>query len=121
MRLFPFVFDTVVRPGIIFNWGSKIHIRPRESQWRFVVGSHFWIQTHESLSRIKGPGDQVPKLLIEKAKKPFAYRSKLLAGATYRHEGECRTWYISLNVGTSSFNGGVGDDFSAALSFETDF
>lgn len=76
-RLFPFAFNTTVHPNIIVR--STTSLLYKAHGRGFSIGTDGWARTKESLRNIQTPKNFEKTLEVIKARRPFAYQSKLFA------------------------------------------
>lgn len=119
-KLYPFVFPTTVRPGMIFRSTSKA--AHEAERWGFTFGTDTWIQLQEKLSNIKQIGDRPPNISIAKAIRPFAYQGKIVFSLYFILPREFKDWTIGLNADQTFFSSGIGnDDYTISLNLEANF
>lgn len=118
-KFYPFAFDTMVSPGIVFRWTGFFSYDIRK--WRFQAGTDWWFKGGESLSRIKKPRDFSGILLTKKAVKPFAFQSKLHGSIFYTIEKPHQIWTIALLADYTYWSSGIGQDFTLSLKAEMNF
>lgn len=109
-RLFPFVYDTSVHPGLVWQWTSWItYQKPR---WGFNLGSDIWITGKERLTIKKDNCPILENLDIEHAQKPFGYQWKALGSLFFKLSGNrAHDWLLSFNADKTFSSLGTGKDF----------
>lgn len=118
-RVIPFVFNTNVHPGVVFEWTSKFQYEV--DRWGFNFGADFWLQGREYFSDIHGPKTLVSKVNIANAQLPLAYQGKLLAGGLYKMERETRDWVLGFFGDYTFASSGIGKDFTVGFNLEANF
>lgn len=126
-KFYLIALNTRVQPGVIIHTNNKLCYQG--VQWGVHIGTDFWLQTRAHLSKIKEPSKEFhtgPPITIEsldkrKAKPFFAYQSKLFAGVTCQIERPQARWFTSLNVDSTLFNSGIGQDYTIAIKVERQF
>jgi len=117
--LFPYVYETNVRPGFIFMWTSKL--THESKRWGIHVGSDIWVQSREQLSDICCPTYQKTLLDIERSRRPWAYQWTLLGSLFFKSKRKKSTLYIGLSGEKTVASSGIGKPFKVSLSFERNF
>jgi len=119
-KLFPFATEVKVHPGVIFRYSSR-WCHEREN-WGIQLGSDYWIRSREGFSDIvindKNLND---RLKIECARRPRAFQAKILGSLFWKRRKNNKNWIISLTGETTTWNKGIGGDFTVSLDFEIDF
>jgi hypothetical protein len=117
--LYPFVFPTKVRPGMIFRWTSKAS--HEDVRWGFFVGSDTWIQTREKLYNINMVGACPPNISIPKATRNFAYEAKIIGSLYFNIFRNCKDWTIGINADQTVATSGIGENYTITLNLEANF
>ena len=118
-KFYPFVFTTTVFPSFVFIWNSKLCYEGEK--YAAFFGTDLWVTGPEKLRNIKAPADILRKLDVDKAKFPFAYQSKVLAGVTFTFNRPKRDWLLGLNIETTTIKSGIGYDWMATINLESHF
>ena len=118
-KLFPYVFETKVRPGIVFMWASRLSYEARRIG--FHLGWDTWVQTGERLSDIFVTNELASKLDIGRAKRCFAYQWSLYGSLFFKVKRYNKELIISLNAEGVASNRGIGSDFILSLNIESNF
>lgn len=117
-EFYPFMLRTRVHPGIIFQWTSNAYYHSRP--WKFQLTSDFWAKTEESFSYICRQHD-TPQLLVDCARRPGAYQSRIGASIAYTVYRPSKEFTFSLYGDTAYASKGIGKDFSIVFNIECNF
>jgi hypothetical protein len=123
-KLFPFVYNATVHPGIIFRWTGTLSLE--SYHWLFNLGTDTWIRTQEVLTNIRPPfeGQEnpiAPNLKTEQARRLLGYQWKGLASLGYKVQRKKHTWILSLDGDYTFSQSGIGSDYTISLNLELDF
>jgi len=118
-KLFPFVYEARVHPGVVFRWTGKATYE--SERFGIHIGTDTWIKSPEKLYNIEAPKNQRDRLNIEKAQRLLAYQWKIIGSLFYKSEREKRNWIFSLNGDYSWSTSGIGADYTLSLNFEVEF
>lgn len=116
-RLFPFTAQALVYPGIIFRSTSRgIY---EADNFSCFVGSDTYVRTAERVTDV----DCVTgcDLALDKAERPTAYQSKIIAGIAFRHVSCDKEWIFSINGDTTVLSNGIGLDYMLTFNFDVNF
>jgi len=117
-KFYPFAIRTKVQPGIIFRWVSRYCWCG--DVWDITVGSDFWLQTQEKFNDLC-TSQNLARLDIQNGKKPFAYQGKLFASFALKWARPTHTWHVGLNAEGTTWNEGIGEDWTVSLNIEANF
>ena len=117
-KFYPFAVRTKVQPGIIFRWVSRYCWCG--DVWDITVGSDFWLQTKEKFNSFC-TSQNLERLDIANGKKPFAYQGKLFASFALKWARPTHTWHVGLNAEGTTWNEGIGEDWTVSLNIEANF
>lgn len=118
-KFFPYAICTKVQPGIIFRWLSRIcYSGP---VWDFTIGTDLWIQWQEKLKKLKASSKLRECLDVCDAISPFAGQSKIYTGLGYKVKRDTYKLVFSLNAEATTWNKGIGSDWTVALNVEGNF
>jgi len=118
-KLFPYAVECTVSPGFVFCWTSRWY-HERE-WWGIYLGSEYWMRSREKLSDVQVPKFLEERVCIDKARSPFAFQSKVLGGLYFKINRPNRNLVLSLNGETSTWNRGIGGDYTVSLDLEFNF
>ena len=118
-KFFPYVFDTKVRPGIVFMWASRLAYESRKIG--FNLGWDTWVRTGERLSDIFVTNSLQSSLDVQKAKRCFAYQWGVYASLFFKIKRWTKEIVISLNANAIASSRGIGQDFLLSLNIESNF
>lgn len=119
-RIYLLAFESSIQPGVIFRWTGKICYQA-DRVFGFQVGTDFWYQGREKLSRIFIDQNTQRRFEIKKEMPSNAWQSKLHGGLTWRIKRPCTLWYIGLNADGTYDSAGIGHDYTVSLNFEANF
>ncbi len=119
-KFYPYAIKTKVQPGVIFRWFSRFCFTG--DVWDISFGSDFWLQQEESLRELQC----VDPILFERldicnAKKPMAYQFKTVGSLGWKVLRPDYAFFFSLNAEGTSWNKGIGDDWTVSLNIEANF
>ncbi len=119
-KFYPYAIKTKVQPGVIFHWFSRFCFTGEV--WDISLGSDFWLQQGESLKNLQC----VDKALLERldicnAIKPMAYQFKTVGSLSWKVLRPDYAFFFSLNAEGTSWNKGIGDDWTVSLNIEANF
>lgn len=118
-RVIPFVFNTNVHPGVVFEWTTKFQYEV--DRWGFNFGADFWLQGREHFSEICGSQAIISQVIVPNAQLPLAYQGRLLAGGLYKMERETRDWVLGFFGDYAFATSGIGKDFTVGFNLEANF
>lgn len=118
-KLFPFVYNTQVHPGIIFRWTGIFSFE--SYHWLLNLGTDTWIRSPEVLKKIEAPEDLLPKLKVDKANRLMGYQWKIVGGFGYKLQRKKHTWIFSVDADSAFTSSGIGDDYTLSFNVEVDF
>lgn len=118
-KLFPYVYPTMVHPGIVFHWTGNLSFE--SYHWLFSIGTDTWVNSPEAFGTITAPSDILPKLNICTAKRLMGYQWKMLGDVGYKFQTKKHTWILSLGADSSFSNSGIGNEYTISLNLEVDF
>lgn len=118
-KLFPFVYNTTVHPGIIFRWLGSLSYE--SYHWIFNVGTDTWIRSPEALTCIQAPKDQIERLEVWKANRLMGYQWKVLGSLGYKAQRKNHTWIFSIDGDYAWSHSGIGSDYTVSFNVEVDF
>ncbi len=118
-KFFPFVYNTMVHPGIVFHWTGVLAYE--SYHWIFNLGTDTWIRSPEAFGTIQAPEEILPQLKINTAKRLMGYQWKLLGGLGYKVQSQKHTWILSLDGDSSFSNSGIGNEYTISFNVEVDF
>lgn len=119
-KFYPIALQTRVQPGLIFHvtnrWCFSAEV------WDFNIGSDIWIQTQEKFDYIKTPSRTIADAIdVENARAPFAYQFKYYGSLGFKVKREDHMWLFGLNAEGTTWNKGIGDDYTVSLNIEANF
>ena len=117
-KFYPFAVRTKVQPGVIFRWVSRYCWCG--DVWDITVGSDFWLQTKEKFNNFR-TSQSLERLDIQNGKKPFAYQGKIFASFALKWARPTHTWHVGLNAEGTTWNEGIGEDWTVSLNIEANF
>ena len=117
-KFYPFAVRTKVQPGVIFRWVSRYCWCG--DVWDITVGSDFWLQTKEKFNDFR-TSQNLERLDIQNGKKPFAYQGKLFASFALKWARPTHTWHVGINAEGTTWNEGIGEDWTVSLNIEANF
>ncbi len=118
---FPFVFPTMVYPGVVFNATNQLGYHLRTTDIYF--GANFWYQGAEQLKNFSAENvnQQNFSYNYAGAAAASAAQEKLFARINYNIEHGRYQWSISGYADGTIWNSGIGHDFTLALSIDCKF
>jgi len=116
-RLFPYKFDALIYPGLIYRSTSKFMYEG--CRWCFYLGTDFWAKTPEKIKNIRAP--QHLSLNVDIATKCSAWQSKFIGGIVHKIRRASREWTLSLNADKTYMSGGIGEDFTFSFNIDVEF
>jgi hypothetical protein len=118
---FPFVFPTMVYPGVVFNSTNQLGYHLRTTDIYF--GANFWYQGAEQLKNFGtgNTGNQNFTYDYAGAGAASAAQEKIFARINYNIEHGKFLWSVSGYVDGTIWNSGIGKDFTVALSIDCKF
>ena len=117
---FPYVFPTMVYPGMVFNSTNQVAYRFHACD--FFIGSNFWYQGAESLQPfINTQNDQNFTYNYTGAEAASAAQEKLFARVDYNIDTTDLCWSFSLYGDITVWNSGIGNDFTLGLFVDCKF
>lgn len=117
-KFYPFAVRTKVQPGIIFRWVSRYCWCG--DVWDITVGSDFWLQTKEKFNDFR-TSQNLERLDIQNGKKPFAYQGKIFASFALKWARPTHAWHVGINAEGTTWNEGIGEDWTVSLNIEANF
>jgi hypothetical protein len=118
-QFYPYVLDTVVHPGLIFMWTSKLTYET--PSWAFHLGTDTWIQTPEHFGTIAATPTLLSQLDIRKDRNLWAYQSSILASLIFNINHRNDTTVVALNGSCVLASYGIGKEFTLGLTVEKNF
>ncbi len=115
---YPFSLRTKVHPGVMFQWISGMSYA--SGRWSVEVLSSFWAKTHEIFGDIERRAT-TPPLMVDRARRPGAYESRIGAALAYTCARTMRNWTMSVYADAAYWGEGIGKDFTCALDLECRF
>lgn len=117
-QFYPFRVQTLVSPGFIFQWTSRLSYAP--GRWKCELVNDFWARTQERLKDLRAPTG-TPPLAIEEGIRPAAYQSRIGASIAYTVERPRDAYTWSLYADSAYWSSGIGKDANIVLNFEYNF
>ncbi|MDP3788717.1 MAG: hypothetical protein Q8Q60_05385 [Candidatus Chromulinivorax sp.] len=118
--LFPYVFPTMVFPGIVFN--STNQFAYEFNTCNFYIGSNFWYQGPEHLQSFPNiQNNQDFSYEYAQAAAASAAQEKLFAKVSYNCNSTNYSWSLSAYGDITVWNSGIGNDFTLGLSIDGKF
>ena len=123
-KFYPFVIDTKVKPGFIFEWVT--HLNFESEHLGIAFGHDIWVRSQEDLSDLdfcNHKGDHLnPKIFaVERARAPHSFQAKILGSFFMKAPRPTRTWIIGLNADWTYVRSGIGKDWTVTLDMEVHF
>ncbi len=117
---FPYVFPTMVFPGIVFN--STNQIAYEFNACNFYIGSNFWYQGPEHLKSFPNiQNNQDYSYEYAQAAAASAAQEKLFAKVSYNLDSTNYSWSLSAYGDITVWNSGIGNDFTLGISVDGKF
>ncbi|MGZ6250881.1 MAG: hypothetical protein ACXWL2_02535 [Candidatus Chromulinivorax sp.] len=113
--LFPYMYETMVHPGIVFNCTNQL--LHTHHDWTFNFGSNFWYHSAESLDTSAIP----LQLDYQSAQASHAAQEKLFAQATWNSESTNYSWSLSLYGDITIWNIAMGNDYTLGINVDCKF
>lgn len=118
-RLIPVGVKTRIKPSFILRSTSRFCYQGE--RFGFTFGSDWWVRTREHLSRLQESDKFVRSLDLQKAQGTFAIQSKMFGGIAVKFEDGNKDWFLSINADYTTFNRGIGHDYTTTLLLEVNF
>ena len=118
---FPFVFSTIVYPGVVFNSTNQFGCHLETTDIYF--GGNFWYQGAEQLKLLNNAYNNGQDFSYDYpgAAAASAAQEKLFARINYNFESHKADWSLSGYGDITVWNSGIGNDFTLALSVDCRF
>ncbi len=118
-RIFLRGFDTLVQPGIIFRYLSKMTYEG--DKWNFGLGTDFYFQSKEHFISIDVAESIKRNLDIEKTKNASIWQAKLHARLMRNLYCNCYDAKVWLGVDGNIGQKGLANDFGISIGFDWSF
>jgi hypothetical protein len=118
-RYYPYVYSTLVFPGVNFEWTSKFSFEGHNGG--MFLGNDIWIAGKEKLTDLKTHGQSLAFIDECAAVKPLAFQSKVFGTLFLKANRETKIWTVSFNGDYTYASQGIGKDFTLTLGLETNF
>src|SRR3990167_7779156 len=114
--LFPSALSTNVKPGFSAEFALTFHVTTQ--LWHIALGYDIWAKQHEKLTILDcNPG----QFNLPIARAPQPYQSKIF-GRLYKEISKKKfDFFVGLQGDYTIDSSGIGQDFTAAISFEFNF
>lgn len=116
-RLFPMTAYAVVYPGIIFRSTSRGMYE--SDAFSCFVGTDMYVRTQECVTDVDCVN--VCDLALEKAERPTAYQSKIIAGVAFKKQMCDKEWIFSINGDATVLSSGIGLDYMVTFNLDVNF
>lgn len=118
---FPFVFSTMVYPGVVFNSTNQLvyHLETTD----LYLGANFWYQGAEQLKLLNNANNNGQNYSYDYAGAgaASAAQEKIFARVNYNIEHGRYAWSVSGYGDITVWNSGIGNDYTVALSIDCKF
>lgn len=112
---FPFVYSTLVWPGIIVNSTNQFIVS--HDHWNVQFGGNFWYQAKEQITAPISPKNY--DILVVPA--ASASQGKVFGKFNYNFDCQNNSWSLSGYTDITVWNSGMGNDYTLGLSLDCKF
>lgn len=112
---FPFVYNTLVLPGIIVNSTNQFVVT--HDHWNVQFGSNFWYQAKEQITAPIAPQNYD----ISVVSAASASQGKVFGKFNYNFDCQKNYWSLSAYTDITVWNSGMGNDYTLGLSLDCKF
>jgi len=112
---FPFVYNTLVWPGIIVNSTNQFVVN--HDHWDVQFGSNFWYQAKEQITPPIAPKNYD----ISVVPAASASQGKVFGKFNYNFDCQNNYWSLSGYTDITVWNSGMGNDYTLGLSLDCKF
>jgi len=112
---FPYVFDTLVLPGLIINSTNQFVVT--HNNWDLQFGGNYWYQAKEQITA------PVLSTKYDLAVVPAASaaQGKLFGQYNYNFDWDNHFWSLSAYTDITVWNSGIGNDYTLGLKIDCKF
>lgn len=112
---FPYVYNTLVWPGIIVNSTNQFVVS--HDQWAVQFGSNFWYQAKEIITAPIARENYD----IQVVPAASASQGKVFGKFNYNFDCQKNVWCLAAYTDITIWNSGIGNDYTLGLSLDCKF
>ena len=112
---FPFVYNTLVLPGLIVNSTNQFVVY--HDQWSVQFGGNYWYQAKEQITAPILPANYDIAVVPASS----AAQGKIFGKFNYDFDYEKNIFALSLYTDITVWNSGIGNDYTLGLSLDCKF
>lgn len=116
-RLFPVQAEAQVYPGLIFRTTSRFMYETDKVSC--FVGTDMYVRTEERVTDVDCVSDC--GISLDKAERPTAYQSKVIAGVAFKKQTCDKEWIFSINGDATVITSGIGLDYMITFNLDVTF
>ncbi|AXK60585.1 hypothetical protein [Candidatus Chromulinivorax destructor] len=112
---FPFVYNTLVWPGLIVNSTNQFVVS--HDYWGVQFGSNFWYQAKEQITAPIAPRNYDISVVPASS----AAQGKVFGKFNYNFDCQNNSWSLSAYTDITVWNSGIGNDYTICISLDCKF